>query len=146
MVVKKNIQRSLYFVILKLIKKIDYYIDLIKNEFLNDSDQISSYQFQLFLIYNNKPILDINSSIKICIENLIRNNLITHEFFFQVIYAVPALSSLKITNLNEKIELANQEIEELKKNDKVNKEIIKSLHLKIVDLEKKISKIHRKMK
>ena len=138
---KKDIQRALYFVILKLIKKIDFYIDLIKYEFLNDAEQITSYSIQLFLIYNNKPIYDINSSIQKCIQNLILHNLIKHNFYFQVVYAVPALSSLNIYNLNEKIEKANQQIELLQKKDELKNEQIIELKDQIKILQDKVNQL-----
>ena len=138
---KKDIQRALYFVILKLIKKIDFYIDLIKYEFLNDAEQITSYSIQLFLIYNNKPIYDINSSIQKCIQNLILHNLIKHNFYFQVVYAVPALSSLNIYNLNEKIGKANQQIELLQKKDELKNEQIIELKDQIKILQDKVNQL-----
>ena len=49
----KEINKSLYFIIFKLISKLDYYSDLLKNEFLKD-EKIE--HIQLFLIFNHKPM------------------------------------------------------------------------------------------
>lgn len=77
---KKDIQRSLYFVLYKLVKKIDYYYDFIKYEYLDNSQEIDKYVFQLFLVYDNKPISQMNNYIKACFDNFIKKDFIKYNF------------------------------------------------------------------
>ena len=83
----KNIQRTLFFVLFKLIKKIDYYYDLVKNEIFDGNEKIKNYKFQLFLIYNNNPNYKMNTFIKFCLDNFISYNYIKNECIFQIIYS-----------------------------------------------------------
>ena len=123
----KKVQRALYFVLYKLIKKIDYYSQLVKFEILKDSEDIKNYKFQLFLIYNNKPISQMNTFIISCLKNLINNGYIKNKFIFQIIYSSPSISSLNINNLSK-------EIKEVKDNNaKIKKEISK---LKVSEAKK----------
>lgn len=93
---KKEVQRALYFVIYKLIKKIDFYLPYVKYELLDINENINNFQFQLFLIYNNKPIYNMNTYIDECLKNLIKAGKIKHKFIFQIIYLAPSISSLNI--------------------------------------------------
>ena len=115
---KKDIQRSLYFVIFKLIKKIEYYYEFVKYEYLTNSKQINSYKFQLFLIYDNKPITQMNEHIRTCLNNIIKKNHIKYEFFFQMVYSIPAISNFNINILSNKIKFLSNEIDQLK--DRLN--------------------------
>ena len=127
----KNIQRTLFFVLFKLIKKIDYYLNYVKYEILDDSEKINNYKVQLFLIYNNKPISKMNTFIKSCLDNFISYNYIKNEFIFQIIYSSPSISSLNINNLSEEIKANNSKILNLTKE-------IRSLKSELENLKKKI--------
>ena len=110
---KKDIQRSLYFVLYKLVKKIDYYYDFIKYEYLNNSQEIDKYVFQLFLVYDNKPISQMNNYIKTCFDNFIKKDFIKYNFIFQIIYSVPAISCMNMHKLNERINQLEKRISSL---------------------------------
>ena len=126
-------QRALYFVLYKLIKKIDYYSQLVKFEILKDSEDIKNYKFQLFLIYNNKPISQMNTFIISCLKNLINNGYIKNNFIFQIIYSSPSISSLNINNLSKeikevkdnnakiKLEISNLKVSEAKKSEEIQR-------------------------
>ena len=115
---KIEVQKTLYFVLYKLIKKIDYYDKYVKYEYFTNSNEISKYNFQLFLICYNKPINQLNGYIKKCFDNLIKNNHIKHGFTFQIIYSVPAISCLNIFCLSEKIDVLTYQINKL--NNRIN--------------------------
>ena len=119
----KNIQRTLFFVLYKLIKKIDYYLDFVKYEILDDSENIKNYKLQLFLIYNNKPISEMNTFIKTCFDNFIKYKYIKNEFIFQIIYSAPSISSFSINKLSKEI---------------------KDVKLKLANMEKKIEALEKK--
>ena len=110
-----TIQRALYFVLYKLIKKMTYYINYVEYEILNKNEKIKDYKIQLFLVYNNKPINKMNQYIITCIDNLIKNKYINNEFYFQIIYSAPSISSLNLNNLSKKINKLESDIEMLKK-------------------------------
>ena len=118
-------------IIIKLIKKIDYYLNYVKYEILDDSEKINNYKVQLFLIYNNKPISKMNTFIKSCLDNFISYNYIKNEFIFQIIYSSPSISSLNINNLSEEIKANNSKILNLTKE-------IRSLKSELENLKKKI--------
>ena len=132
----KNIQRTLFFVLFKLIKKIDYYLNYVKYEILDDSEKIKNYKFQLFLIYNNKPISKMNTFIKFCLDNFISYNYIKNEFIFQIIYSSSnSISNFNINNLSEEIKAVKKS-----NNSKIlnlTKEI-RSLKSELENLKKKI--------
>lgn len=132
----KNIQRALYFVLYKLIKKIDYYLNFVKYEVLDNSEDIKKFKIQLFLIYNNKPISEMNVYIKQCLDNLIKNGYIHNNFIFQIVYSSPSISSLNINNLSKEMKTVKRKIHEIE-NGK-NKEI-EELKTKIEKLEAKIN-------
>ena len=110
-----TIQRALYFVLYKLIKKMIYYIQYVEYEILNKNEKIKDYKIQLFLIYNNKPINQMNQYIITCIDNLIKGKYINKEFYFQIIYSAPSISSLNLNYLSKKINTLESDIEMLKK-------------------------------
>ena len=58
-----------------------------------------------------------------------------------MVYAVPALSSLNIYNLNEKIGKANQQIELLQKKDELKNEQIIELKDQIKILQDKVNQL-----
>ena len=112
---KKEVQRALYFVIYKLIKKIDFYLPYVKYELLNNNENINNFKFQLFLSYNNKPTYNMNKYIDECLKNLIKAGRIKHNFSFQIIYLAPSISSLNIHNLSNSIDKQGGELKEQKK-------------------------------
>ena len=103
LIYKKDIQRSLYFVLYKLVKKIDYYHDFVKYEYLKNIQDINQYKFQLFLVYDNKPISQMNNYILTCFDNFIKKDYIKYNFIFQIIYSVPAISSMNMYKLTDRI-------------------------------------------
>ena len=142
----KNIQRSLYFVLYKLIKKIDYYLNFVKYEILDNSEKIKNYKFQLFLVYNNKPISKMNTFIKSCLENLISNGYINNEFIFQIIYSSPSVSSLNINNLSKEIKAINSKIFILEDNIGKKDKQIQNLQSEMDILKKKIKSLESERK
>ena len=119
---KIDIEKSLYFVLYKFIKKLEYYYDYIKYEYLNDKEKINEYIFQLFLIFNNdNDRYNINNNkmndyILICFDNLIKKNLIKYEFIFQIVYSISVIDDFNMYSLSNKIEKLKDKIEKLEKN------------------------------
>ena len=132
---KKEVQRALYFVIYKLIKKIDFYLPYVKYELLNNNENINNFLFQLFLIYNNKPIYNMNKYIDECLKNLIKAGRIKHNFSFQIIYLAPTIRSLKIHNLSNSIYKQGVEIQEQKEKIKTLENAISELRVEIKRLQ-----------
>ena len=149
-IIDKNILRSLYFVLYNLIRKINYYIQYVKYEVLNDDNEIKNYQIQLFLIYNNKPINNMNFYIKECIDNLIKKNYINNDFIFQIVYSSPSINSLNLYNLTkdilslknsdeEKSKMINEQNEKISnQNDKIN-----ILNFELNEIKKKLESIEK---
>ena len=134
---KNKIQNYLYFVIYKLIRKIAYYKELFINEYLTEKNNISSYKFQLFLVYNTQPYSNINEYVKKCLENLIKDKLIENEFIFQVLYLIPSMSRYN-SKISGNIMKDNvKEIQELIYNFKIKDKEIQELiyNFKIKDKE-----------
>ena len=118
-------------------KKIDYYLDFVKYEILDDSENIKNYKLQLFLIYNNKPISEMNTFIKTCFDNFIKYKYIKNEFIFQIIYSVHSIGTFNINNLSK-------EIKAVKESNENNEKEIKDLKLKLANMEKKIEALEKK--
>ena len=149
-IIDKNILRSLYFVLYNLIRKINYYIQYVKYEVLNDDNEIKNYQIQLFLIYNNKPINNMNFYIKECIDNLIKKNYINNDFIFQIVYSSPSINSLNLYNLTkdilslknsdeEKSKMINEQNEKISnQNDKIN-----ILNFELNEIKKKLESLEK---
>ena len=136
MINKKNIQNYLYFVIYKLAKKITYYKELFINEYLKEGEDINSYKFQLFLVYDNKPFSNLNYYIKECLKNLINDKLIENEFIIQAIYAIPTISTYNSNYLEKIIDNNEKIIKQLQKSDIEKKNEIKNLKI-IIEANKK---------
>ena len=138
-IIDKNILRSLYFVLYNLIRKINYYIQYVKYEVLNDDNEIKNYQIQLFLIYNNKPINNMNFYIKECIDNLIKKNYINNDFIFQIVYSSPSINSLNLYNLTKDILSLKNSDDEKSKMIKEQQEMINEQNEKISNQNDKIN-------
>ena len=117
---KKELYRSLIFVLYKLISKIKYYNEFVKNELKDDE-----YHFHLLLIYNNSPIVNI---LKVIIDyiQLIFDD-IHYNFYFQIIYVSSSLtyvqrrlSVMKEDELNKKIDSLEKKVSYLYKYFKIN--------------------------
>ena len=128
----KECKRALYIVLYKLINKIDYYLNFVKYEILDKKEDIEKYKIQLFLIYNNKPISQMNTYIKTCLDNLIKNGQIHNKFIFQIVYSSPSINSLNINKLSSDIKSVKEKIKALENNE--NQEI-HNLNTKIKELE-----------
>ena len=118
-------------------KKIDYYLDFVKYEILDDSEKIKNYKFQLFLIYNNKPISEMNTFIKSCFDNFIKYKYIKNEFIFQIIYSVHSIGTFNINNLSKEIKAVKESNQEILNSIKIMDKEIKNLKLKLENLKKK---------
>ena len=143
MINKKNIQNYLYFVIYKLAKKITYYRELFINEYLKEGEDINSYKFQLFLVYDNKPFTNLNDHIRECLKNLINDKLIENEFIIQAIYVIPTISTYNSNYLENIIDNNEKIIKELQKNDIAKNFEIKNLKIIIETNEKEIIKLKK---
>ena len=157
----KKIKKELYVVLYKLIKKIDYYVDFVKYEILENIKDIEKYKIQLFLIYDNKPISQMNTYIKTCLDNLIKNGYIHKKFIFQIVYSSSSISTFNINKLWENIQSVTKKINALENeinNDtknfntkieefenKKNKEI-QNLNEKLQELQKEINPLKDKRK
>lgn len=97
---KSKLFSSLIFTVYKLIKKIKFYKEFISSE-LDYKDKIS---FTLVLIYNKKPIEDLENEVKNCISTLFMQNLIEQEKFnIKLIYILPNISLNNNNNLVGKL-------------------------------------------
>ena len=82
-----------------------------KNEILENSEDIKNYNFLLSLIYNNIPIENIGTNAEKDLKTLIDNNYINDEFKLKIIYLIPNLGSY---NLN----IIKNDMNKLEKNHK----------------------------
>ena len=117
---------------------------------MNDDNEIKNYQIQLFLIYNNKPINNMNFYIKECIDNLIKKNYINNDFIFQIVYSSPSINSLNLYNLTkdilslknsdeEKSKMINEQNEKISnQNDKIN-----ILNFELNEIKKKLESLEK---
>ena len=113
---RKDIQNYLYFVIYKLIKKLSYYKEFYQNEYLQENEDINSFTFQLFLIYDHKPFNNFNKYINECLQNLKKDNLLENEFILQALYVIPTMGTYNSRQLADTIDKNENEIEMLKEN------------------------------
>ena len=137
-------RKSLEFTLLNLISKIGYYKDLVMNEFLDSDDDINKYKFNLFLIYDNKPILDLEKEIikslgYLKVKNLISNN----NCSIISIYVSPSIDNfnyglvsdeLKQVENELKTKVANLKLDMSVMENKLNK-AIKSNEIKIAQMK-----------
>ena len=135
----KECKRALYIVLYKLINKIDYYLNFVKYEILDKKEDIEKYKIQLFLIYNNKPISQMNTYIKTCLDNLIKNGHIHNKFIFQIVYSSPSISSLNINKLSNDIKSVKEKINNLEKENQ-------NLNAKLLALYKEINALKENRK
>ena len=123
---KINFQKSLYFILFKLILKIDYYSELLKNEFLSENTSIKNNQ--LFLVFNHRPIINFENDLQTTLGNLIKNKKIQVPFYLQAIYISPNIETYNLKmikdNLEKTIEEQKEEMEKQKEEMKKQKEEI----------------------
>ena len=145
---KNKLSNTLIFTLNKFIQKKHYYYEFVKNEILNNPQEIIDYKFLFCLIYNNIPIKNINEIIKNDLQTLIDKGYIKDEFKIKIIYVIPNLGTYnlnliqtEVENNKNKIKELETEIKELKLN---NQKEINELNLKnqkkINDLELKNQK------
>ena len=112
---RNQIENTLLFTLNKLVKKIPFYYEYIKNEVLTEEEDINSYRFELFLIYNNVPVEDIDEIIKNDLEKLIENKYINIEFIFHIIYLMPNLGIYNINKIEKALEKTQNDLEKIQK-------------------------------
>lgn len=96
---RKNIKKVFVLCCLyNLIRKIFYYKDLVKNEFIANNDNIKDYTFHLFLIHNNKPVEHLDEEITNVIKDLVKLKLISYQNFQLLLYIFHQMSILLIIN------------------------------------------------
>ena len=120
---KNKLSNTLIFTLNKLIRKMHFYYEFVKNE-ISDENKIKDYKFLLCLIYDSVPVKDINTIVKDNLKLLIGNGYIKNEFKLKIIYIIPNIGSYNL-NFSQK------------ENKKMNK--------KFVDLKKDMEKKQRDM-
>ena len=88
----------------------------------------------------------MNTYIKICLDNLIKNGYIHKKFIFQIVYSSPSISSVNINKLSSDIQTVNQKINALE--NEINDEAKNfNANAKLEELQKEInsSKENKKM-
>ena len=77
---KSILDKTLIFTLNKLIRKKHYYYELVKNEFLKNSEDIKNYKFLFCLIYNNIPVKNIEKIVENDLKTLINDGYIKDKF------------------------------------------------------------------
>jgi len=106
--------KTLLFSLNKLIRKIEYYSVLVKNELKSNKNEINNYNFLLCLFFNNIPVSNINKIIEEEIKVLIENNYIQNEFKLKCLNLIPNIASYNIRNVHDEINEMNVSIKEIK--------------------------------
>ena len=152
---KKDLDKTLIFTLNKLIRKIDFYSQYAKYEILEEEEDIKNYSFQLFLLYNNIPIDDLEEIIKENLKLLIDNNYIKNEFILKIMYLGPNLGTYNINKMQKEfnnlknnfkrlektnIDLKNElnEMKEREKNNIYLKNNFKRLEKNNIDLKNEL--------
>ena len=108
------LDKTLLFSLNKLIRKIEYYSVLVKNEFKSNKNEINDYKFLLCLFFNNIPVSNIDKIIEEEIKVLIENNYIQNEFKLKCLNLIPNIASYNIRNVHDEINEMKVSIEEIK--------------------------------
>ena len=114
---KKDLDKTLIFTLNKLIRKIDFYSQYAKYEILEEEEDIKNYSFQLFLLYNNIPIDDLEEIIKENLKLLIDNNYIKNEFILKIMYFGPNLGTYNINKMQKEFNNLKNNFKRLEKNN-----------------------------
>ena len=147
---RNDLDRTLLFTLNKLIKKISFYSEYVKYEKLGESEKIDNYTFQLFLIYNNIPINDLETKIKESLDILIKEKFIKKTFILNILYLIPNLGSYNInsiknelTDLKDKYNNLENKYNDLKSSNKELKDNYKELKDNYKELNEKFEKLLR---
>ena len=133
---KNKLAGTLIFTLFKLIQKIEIYKKYIKNEILNENENINDYKFKLILIYDVNLIKDISEFIKKDLEILIQADKIKSEFKLQIIYFPPTLSSYNVFRLQKNLDEITKKFEiNLKNKDKEIRDIKNELAKKNEEID-----------
>ena len=133
---KNKLAGTLIFTLFKLIQKIEIYKQYIKNEILNENENINDYKFKLILIYDANLIKDISEFIKKDLEILIQADKIKSEFKLQIIYFPPTLSSYNVFRLQKNLDEITKKFEiNLKNKDKEIRDIKNELAKKNEEID-----------
>jgi len=156
---KNEYIKSIDYVLFNLINKINYYKDLVKNEFILNKDDIDKYSIHLFLIYNNKPVENIEGIFQERIKLLKGNSLLPYEgFYLTSIYFGPNLDFVNYQLLGEEMknvkdilisEVSNLDLSLSALNNKVDKiknEFNNANMIKLKELENEKEKLKQKDK
>ena len=87
-----------------------------KNEILNNPEEIIGYKFLFCLIYNNIPIKNINEIIKNDLQTLIDKGYIKDEFKIKIIYVIPNLGTYNLNLIQTEVENNKNKIKESERN------------------------------
>ena len=85
----------------------------------------------------------MNTYIKTCLDNLIKNGHIHNKFIFQIVYSSPSISSFNKNKLSSDIQNVKEKINAVE-NEK-NKEI-QNINAKILELQKEINSLKENRK
>lgn len=133
---KNKLAGTLIFTLFKLIQKIEIYKQYIKNEILNENENINDYKFKLILIFDANLIKDISEFIKKDLEILIQADKIKSEFKLQIIYFPPTLSSYNVFRLQKNLDEITKKFEiNLKNKDKEIRDIKNELAKKNEEID-----------
>ena len=120
---KSSLDRTFIFTLLKLIKKREFYFEYVKNEILENGEDINNYNFLFLLIYNNIPVKDIDDIVKADLELLINNKYIDKDFKLKIIYLIPNIGSYNLNIIQNDIKTIKKENATLKASlEKLQKE------------------------
>ena len=111
---KNKLSNTLIFTLNKLIRKMHFYYEFVKNEIL-DEKKIKDYKFLLCLIYDNVPVKDINTIVKDNLQLLNRNGYIKNEFKLKIIYIIPKIGSYNLNFTQKENKKMNKKFVDLKK-------------------------------
>ena len=131
-----DLENSLLLTIYKLIKKINFYKEYVKNEILENNEKINDYKFHLFLIYNNTPVSDLEQYIEVILEDLISHDFIKQEFKLQILYLIPSLGSYNINTIQREMGNIKKKYDDIKNENNDIKKKYDEIKIELEDLRK----------
>ena len=154
---KNTFEKSLIFVIAKMIKKINYYIEYVRQVCYNSVEKMPEFGIQLFLIYNKNPIENLEKEINHNLNLLIENKFVNYEFELKIIYLSPTIGTYNVKRAfdeiaslkkkNEKFEVDKKNLEEkMQKQVENNKNLEEQMKKQVENnknLEKKIAILNK---
>ena len=121
---KNTFEKSLIFVIAKMIKKIKYYIEFVRQVYYDGNEKMPNFGIQLFLIYNNNPIENLEKEITNNLNKLIEKNYVNYGFELKIIYLSPTIGTFNMKRAFEEITSLK---EKMQKQEEDNKNLVKQI-------------------